>query len=213
MSTRLKQTSMRFGMVMVGLLSFGALSVAIVAGEAQYGSPSRPAIVISQPSYPYDFSDDRVLVGAAEFVFLGEVVARVGNKGTPTSAPDIELPLTQFSVKVLEQIKGTLPTDEIIVSQSSGIDKSTGETVIFVANYEPEFGWNQIGAGPFGSTRAKDASDAQALVTRFQEAEQNQIAPILAPNVVSIADRQKQAHMREDHHKKHNNRYERSRSK
>lgn len=176
-----------------GLASFGLVTFA----RESDGTTAPATTVITHPSYPYDYSDERILVGAAEFVFLGEVIEQIGNKGVPTSAPDIEIPQTQFLVKVIEPIKGRLPT-EIIVSQSSGVDKSSGdlvlidgdpllkpgETVLFTVNAEPDLDWYTIVAGPFGATRAEDANEAAALVAQFTDAERHQFIPVPDPDFV-----------------------------
>lgn len=196
MSSRALRTPIHPLIVFGVLLGVASLSLVAVARDADLGTPARPHIVITEPSYAYDFSNDQILVGTSEFVFLGQVVERVGTKGIPTSDPEIEIPLTQFSVRVLEQIKGKLPTDVVVVSQSSGVDKSSGdlilvdgdpllnpgETVLFSVNLEPELGWYQIAAGPFGAVRAEDAREGDALVARFQEAEQKQFVPVVDPN-------------------------------
>ena len=177
---------------LVGLVALSALTA---AREDETAPPTN--VVVTHPAYPYDFNDKRILVGFAQYVFLGEVAEQVGNKGVPTSAPDIEIPQTQFRVKVMQEIKGKLPP-EVVVSQSSALDKDTGdlilidgdpllqpgEVILFVANAEPEFDWYTIVAGPFGATRAKDADEAAALVTEFAQAERHQFVPVLDPSFV-----------------------------
>lgn len=202
MSTRARRTPFHPLLVFGVLLGIASLSLVAVARDAELGTPVRPHIVITEPSYAYDFSNDQILVGTSEFVFLGQVVEQVSAKGIPTSDPEIEIPLTQFSVRVIEQIKGKLPTEGVVVSQSSGVDKSSGdlilvdgdpllnpgEIVLFSVNLEPDFGWYQIAAGPYGAIRAKDARESDALVARFQEAEQKQFVPVVDPNFVPVVE-------------------------
>ena len=193
-------TSKMLAVVLTGLVGLAALG-AITAARQGEGTPVAGNAVILHPSYPYDYSDDRVLVGAAQFVFLGEVIEQVGTKGVPTSDPETEIPQTQFRVKVITEVKGDLP-DEIVVSQSSGVEKSTGilvlidgdpvlqssETILFAVNEDKELGWYTIMAGPFGTTRANDAHDAASLVARFEQAALQQFVPVPDPNFVPPSD-------------------------
>lgn len=188
---------------MLGLAVAGvaALATVGVARDLPQASPS-PAVYVVHPSYAYDVRDDRVLVGASEYVFLGEVLAQVGTEGVPTSDPEYQIPQTQFSVKVLEQIKGELP-DEVVVSQGSGIDETTGnlllldgdpllqpgEIVLFAANPDINVdGWYTISAGPYAAIRAKDAERADALVARFQAAAKDAFVPVPDPSIESEED-------------------------
>ena len=197
-----RRSSSRRAAATLFAISATILALSMVVQARDEGTAVPTNVVITHPAYAYDFSDERILVGAAEYVFLGEVVEQVGDKGVPTSAPDIEIPQTQFLVKVITEIKGKLPP-EVVVSQSSGVDKSTGdlilidgdpvlkagETVLFAVNTEPDFDWYTIVAGPFGATRAKDALAAEALVARFTAAERDQFVPVPDPDFVPpVAD-------------------------
>ncbi len=64
-----------------------------------------------------DFSDDKILVGAAHNVFVGKVEKITGNEKL-----DEYTPQTQFDVKVLENIKGNLNGD-VTVCQVGGYDR------------------------------------------------------------------------------------------
>lgn len=196
-----RRTSSRRAIATLIAISASVAALSLVVQARDEGTAVPTNVVVTHPSYAYDYSDERILVGAAEFVFLGEVVEQVGDKGVPTSAPDIEIPQTQFLVKVITEIKGKLPP-EVVVSQSSGVDKGTGdlilmdgdpllkpgETVLFAVNSEPAFDWYTIVAGPFGATRAKDALDAEVLVTRFTLAERDQFVPVPDPDFVPPTD-------------------------
>lgn len=59
-------------------------------------------------SFAFDVSDDRKLVGHAAAVFVGLVLRQAGEEGLPTSDPGMEMAQTQFSVEVLENIKGEI---------------------------------------------------------------------------------------------------------
>lgn len=109
-------------------------SVAAIIGLTIYGfdhyqSEKKPVkIVDAYLNEVADFSDDRILVGAAQNVFVGEVVQEVGSKrldGTPE---------TQYSVKVHKNLKGKLK-GEVIVNQFGGYDKdSEGNNVLVLYN-------------------------------------------------------------------------------
>lgn len=214
MSTRTAWTRLVFKVAAVTatviIVAFGLQT--LVQGFQESGTPV-PAVVSIEPSYGYDFGDARVLVAFADNVFLGKVIEEVGRKGRPTSAPDIEIPQTQFAVQVLEVIKGSLP-ETVIVNQESGIDKDTGklylidgdpllmanETVLFAVAYEPEYDWYTLVAGPFSAIRAKDAAEANLLVARFEQAELAQFLPV--PDGSPVTGDASAAGERENRHKR-----------
>lgn len=80
---------------------------------AVFSSAAKNSISYSDSVYPVDFSDDRILVGASDNVFVGEVLEETGTKDTGIG---IE---TQFKVRVLKNIKGQLP-QEITLDQLGG---------------------------------------------------------------------------------------------
>jgi hypothetical protein len=64
-------------------------------------------VVNVEVDYAIEPTDERQLVGSATNVFVGRVIGRVGAEGAPLSGPgDRVVPRTQFSVVVLENIKG-----------------------------------------------------------------------------------------------------------
>lgn len=77
------------------------------------------AAVAVYASWAYDVTDDRLLVGAAANVFIGEVLAAEG--GSPSGATDGDegYPTTIYSVQPLQQIKGSLPST-VTVTQFGG---------------------------------------------------------------------------------------------
>ncbi len=98
------------------------------------------------------------------------------------------MPRTQFSVVVLENIKGDLG-GEVTVSQTGGYDKSVGREVriegdpilkpgqelLFATSYNPEEGWYTIAAQPFGTVPIEDERRRTDLVERFEKAREQQI--------------------------------------
>lgn len=65
--------------------------------------------------YSADYSDNTILMGASHNVFVGKVIAQVGNEEFAG------MPATQFRVEVITNIKGELEK-EIIVNQQGGYE-------------------------------------------------------------------------------------------
>jgi len=196
---RRTKASRSFVLVMIGLVTVGVVGVIAVSsvnGSGMgVGREERTRDV--QPMFAYQFEDDRQLIGYASDVFLGRVTAQVGSQGIGSSIPGDVIPQTQFSVEVQTVIKGQPPA-VVTVSQGSGVDSDTGETVLingdpllqpgetvlFATNHEPDRGWYTIVGGGFGAARASSAGDAAALVTRFQQAAVNAFVPQPIPGYV-----------------------------
>ncbi len=94
--------------------------------------------------YPADYSNDAILMGASHNVFVGKVIAMVGNNDF------VGNPATQFSVEVIENIKGDLK-DTVVVNQSGGYRNGAlylmeengalmipGDTYLLSTRYDPE---------------------------------------------------------------------------
>lgn len=73
-----------------------------------------PIVVKSHASYVADFSDDRVLMGASQHVFVGKVVKRVGEVTLPGKSPGV-----QYFIEIIENIKGTLKGN-VLIDQEGG---------------------------------------------------------------------------------------------
>lgn len=72
-----------------------------------------PRIALIHPSYPANYDDNAILVGASHNVFVGKVIAQVGTKDF------VGNPATQFSVEIITHIKGDLK-DTVVVNQEGG---------------------------------------------------------------------------------------------
>jgi hypothetical protein len=146
-------------------------------------------VVNVEVDYAIEPTDERQLVGSATNVFVGRVIGKVEAEGAPLSGPgDRVMPRTQFSVVVLENIKGDLG-GKVTVSQTGGYDKSVGREVriegdpllkpgqelLFVTNYNREEGWYTIAAQPFGTVPIEDERQRTDLVERFEQAREEQI--------------------------------------
>jgi hypothetical protein len=157
-----------------------ALAAVVVASPAGDPGPSAG----SQIRYAHldliaDFEDDRQLVGAVENVFVGRVLAQLG-----TTILD-EAPETQFTVEVLENVKGSL-SGKVVVNQEGGqygdvfvlmeddaLLKS-GQTYLFATLPFKERGWHSLVAR-YGDLLITDAQHRASLVERFRKATQEQI--------------------------------------
>ena len=139
--------------------------------------------------YAIEPTDERQLVGSATNVFVGRVIGKVGAEGAPLSGPgDRVMPRTQFSVAVLENIKGDLG-GKVTVIQTGGYDKAVdravriegdpllkpGQELLFVTSYNPEEGWYTIAAQPFGTVPIEDQQQRTDLVERFEQAREQQV--------------------------------------
>ena len=141
-------------------------------------------------SWSFDHKDIRKVVGASTHIFVGRVVAVVGNKGIPTSGPGNEfIPRTQFSVEVLENIKGDL-SGTVTVNQMGGSDVSgtvvvmkgdtlleVGETYLLATWHSSDDGWHSIVAEGYGNVKVEDADKRSREVERYRSAIVHQILP------------------------------------
>ena len=177
-----------------GALARILLAVAAVAvGFAAYALLTREApetgAIDMRVNYAIEPTDEEELVGFATHVFVGRVVEKVGSEGAPLSGPGGEVvPRTQFSVAVLENIKGDL-SGEVTVSQTGGYDRAVGRTVrvegdpllqpgqqrLFATTYDEGEGWYAIAAQPFGDVPIGGERGRAELVQRFEEARGGQV--------------------------------------
>jgi hypothetical protein len=67
----------------------------------EHGLISTP-VRYMDPQYAADFSNDKILMGASHNVFVGKVIQKIGTKERGIG------PETQFSVEVIDNIKGNL---------------------------------------------------------------------------------------------------------
>lgn len=126
-----------------------------------------------------DTSDDRRLVGFADNVFLGQVLARTGQTA------ELSVPETQFSVEVLDSVKGSL-VGTVTVNQFGGSkDGRTvlmegdellqpGQTYLFATRTRSEKGWETVVATD-GKIKVRDNEHRQQLRGRFAAATEREI--------------------------------------
>ena len=141
-------------------------------------------------AWSFDQTDIRKVVGRSSHIFVGRVVAVAGNEGIPTSGPgNVTVPFTQFTVEMLENIKGEL-TGTVTVNQVGGstdlgtnVDLESdallevGRSYLLATGYNPEKGWYRIIAQGYGNVVIDDAEKRSREVERFQSAIEHQILP------------------------------------
>ena len=171
----------------VGILALGLLAVAGWQMTMGYYARTNYA----DPSWVVDVTNDRELVGLGNDVFFGKVTEKQGQ------TRDRGFPETQFSVTVLETLKGNL-AGEIQVNQHGGRDLSGRNfrmsddpdllepgTYLLITRTSSAIGWHTVLSG-YGNIRlnvplgASDddilkSPDAVKLRTRFEDAVANQI--------------------------------------
>lgn len=129
-----------------------------------------------------DFSDKRNIVGFSDYVFIGEVVKELGQENW-------HLPVSKFTVKVNEQIKGEIAEEQIVVYQYGGYDEEDKEhktiilfennpllqvnkTYVFSAKKQED---GKILLVPVnGHAMVDEANDIDKLRSEFKEAFKNQ---------------------------------------
>jgi hypothetical protein len=141
---------------------------------------SHPYVVSAHVDSIVDFSDDRQLAGAVDNVFIGKVITQIA-----TTIID-EDPETQFSVEVLDNIKGSLGS-KVTVNQFGGLSGDVmllvgddgllkpGQTYLFASRLYKERGWQTL-VPTYGDLVVADATQRARLVERFKKATAEQIA-------------------------------------
>ncbi|KXA91569.1 hypothetical protein AKJ63_00640 [candidate division MSBL1 archaeon SCGC-AAA259D18] len=172
---------------------FGTIVVVAIAAVSAvaYTSLTGDNLGPGEVQWAFDVSDDRKLVGWADSVFFGQVREKVGETNTG------EFTETQFKVKVLEALKGSV-NGTVIVSKTqydgqtpmSFNDESLkpGKSYLFITNTNSEKRGHMIGA--YDSTLIElrvpkhadkeevlNSQHAEKLRERFTEAIENQIDP------------------------------------
>jgi hypothetical protein len=133
-----------------------------------------------------DFSNDNILVGTAQNVFIGEVVKQKGNKSLD-GAPE-----TQFTVKIIKNLKGDLE-GEVTVNQFGGYtEDENGENVLVKYNgdelleegqkyllatrYLESEDWHTA-ISTYGTVKINDSKEMNSLIGRITSALKSPIVP------------------------------------
>lgn len=128
----------------------------------------------------FDPRDTRRLVGFASHVFVGTVRGKAGDKGLPTSDPDVEIAQQQYKVDVLTTLKGKLDS-EVAVNQpedeqgEESEDLRSGETYLFVTRRNSDEDWYTLVAPGFSVVDASSSRRRREAITKFEQAVNEQI--------------------------------------
>ena len=136
----------------------------------------------------FSVSDDRLLVGFADNV--GRVEKKLGATGLAQESTMAAMISTQFSVEVIENVKGRL--DGLVSVNQEGayvpdlgcavlvngdplLDR--GQEYLFLTSRDGRYGRHQIVASGYGDVPVDSASERRTLVQRFERAEKDQVDP------------------------------------
>ncbi len=194
------------------VLALAVLAAGVLAWYATSATDGGTVKAVGEAhvAYPFDVKDERLLVGDADNVFVGRVVEKVGASGLDSvGVPeqwDVPTPRTQFSVEVLNNVKGALQ-GTVTVSQDGGYVEyaadrdypeagvqagervrelilvegdpllEPGQEYLLVTKQDQERGWHQITAANVADIKIKDETQRKALVNKFEKAKQEQKDP------------------------------------
>jgi hypothetical protein len=178
-------------LVLLLLLLISLLTYTFSAGQWTGADPNEAQgepFAFSEVEYFFEVRDERQLVGEADNVFVGRVVKKVGDSGSPREQlPDsgavTGTPRTQFAVEVEENVKGSLD-GVVTVSQEGGYVSFTadegpqkgqrvralallehdpllkpGQRYLFVTNYNQQEGYYQITTPGYGDVPVGEGAD------------------------------------------------------
>ncbi|OGZ06319.1 MAG: hypothetical protein A2845_00775 [Candidatus Lloydbacteria bacterium RIFCSPHIGHO2_01_FULL_49_22] len=115
------------------------------------GTPDHPAMF-----YPTDLTKDINLLGSSHDVFIGKVISQTGDKETQIG------PRTQYSVEVIDNIKGKLK-DIVTIDMLGGYDKD-GKLVVIEENDSTDF-LLKPGSTYLFATRYNEEEDWYTLIS------------------------------------------------
>jgi hypothetical protein len=146
-----------------------------LAGRATAGPQDLTVRRVPADAGTAGLADPVALVGVAGAVFVGRVVAKVGQRDGP-------VPQTRFRVRVLQSITGELAGD-VVVSQRGGYRRHANELVLTDGDSLLEPGRDYLiatdapaGSGPphvipvYGDRPVGDGHDREQLIDRFRAA-------------------------------------------
>jgi hypothetical protein len=153
-------------------IAIAVLAAAVAAGALLPGRTFAPRVRNVEFQAVTDVSDDRRLVGLAHDVFVGDVLEQTGQ----IEEPIVE---TQFSVRVISAIKGSL-SGVATVNQQGGLFRGRREAIVlegdtllqpgkrylFATRTNPETGWHTL-VPQYGDIEVRGAAEQAALTARF----------------------------------------------
>ena len=158
------------------IAAIAAVAIGLVAWTAFVGNPwqyRKSGEVYTSHGYPViDATDDRQLVGFTDKIFIGLVLSNEGQ------TEKYGWPENQFSVKVLEVLKGSVQQDDVLtVNQQGGTGRNgdilrmegdphlltPGDSYLFATrSAEPVAPWNTLVPG-YGNIKIAVSKDADAI--------------------------------------------------
>lgn len=127
-------------LLLTGCVSIVALAVTLIICICFYKSTDigeNTKVSYVEASFSIDYSNLREVVGSADYVFVGKVVST----GETENDEVLPLPVTEYSVRVEENIKGELITNEdITVFKDGGISDISGNLILFEGDEMPQVG-------------------------------------------------------------------------
>lgn len=124
----------------------------VVSTYSHQGTPEYPAMF-----YPIDLTKDINLLGSSHDVFIGKVISQTGDKETQIG------PRTQYSVEVIDNIKGKLKDIIVTVDMLGGYDKD-GKLVVIEENDPTDF-LLKPGSTYLFATRYNEEEDWYTLIS------------------------------------------------
>lgn len=118
--------------IILGSILASLLIALFLIGNLEKKSPSVDRV---HASFSLDINQPNVLVGDADFVFVGHVISYDGTNNNP----DFALPYSKYSVKVVKNLKNNLPLDDIVsIQKSGGLNDSGDKLIIYDQDFLPE---------------------------------------------------------------------------
>lgn len=178
------------------------------AQDVPVKGPPEQAQPTMEITYTFDASDPRKLVGYSDAVFVGTVLARVGDKPLKTTIPDDPgQPQAQYEVRITTVVKSgkgpaAIGADQrVTVNQMGGTDPGTGREILVVpggasaggspdeplktgaeyllaTRYNTARHWHDISAQPFGDIPLTSKTERQRLLAAFHAAHENETDPL-----------------------------------
>ncbi|CAI9393601.1 hypothetical protein ACTQ5K_21355 [Niallia sp. Sow4_A1] len=183
------------------ILTFGLISIITVTSfgvsaynqtdkiEASNSNPNKSKVeeVILHPDFITDVTDDKKLVGVSDNVFLGKVIKQTGTKSIEEYLPE-----TQYSVEIIENIKGDLSGIVTVNQQGGYLEYEDGQkelvlfegdellvegnTYLFSTRYLESENWYTL-IPAYGNLTAETESIQDDLVENFNDALDEEIVP------------------------------------
>ncbi|MCD8327928.1 MAG: hypothetical protein LUC25_02400 [Ruminococcus sp.] len=130
-----KASKIILAVCVVAVLVIAAVILLFVFKNSKEDSTDNISYV--EGSFIIDYDDLRQVAGTNDYIFVGQIV----RKGETENDEELPLPVTEYSIRVEENIKGELITDEdIMVYKDGGISDVSGNLVLYEGDCMPEAG-------------------------------------------------------------------------